>query len=119
MSHNDTENAMEEAVEALGLTAPRVTLDYINEMLEQRVTYRFDQPIGTTVTFCHAFLDDSFHLDTGFTKFVSMDNFDADLGREYAQINAKNKARNKLFELEGYRLYAQLNPDAYVGFPHE
>jgi hypothetical protein len=119
MSHNDAENTMEEDVKALDLSAPRVTLDYINKMLEQRVTYRFDQPIGTTSTFCHAFLDDAFHLDTGFTACVSLSNFDEALGRNYAQINAKNKARDKLFELEGYRLYAQLNANAYVRFPHE
>lgn len=111
MSHTDTE--MEAEIQEKELNAPRVTLAYINEMLDVRVFYRFEQPQGTTTTFCHTFLDDAFYLTTGRTACVSLDNFDAALGMKYAQSSARDLARDKLFELEGYRLYAELLDDQY------
>lgn len=102
MSHTDEQ--MEQQIQEKGLTAPRVTLDQIKEMMK-RVQYKFDQPEGTTSTFAHAFLDGEFFLASGYSACVSKENFDAELGREYAQVNAEKHAQDKLWELEGYNLY--------------
>jgi len=105
MSNDET---VEQEILRKRLTAPRITKDHIDAMLK-RVTYRFEQPAGTTSTFCHAYLDDSFYLTSGHSGCVSLDNFDAELGRDIAQRNAREQAGKRLWELEGYRLFAQLN----------
>ena len=65
--------------------APRVTKADIDALMA-RVTYTVEQrPGGTTSTFVHAFLDGKFFLATGFSACVN--------------------AENKLWELEGYRLF--------------
>lgn len=102
MSHTDEQ--MEQEIQDKGLTAPRVTLDQIKAMMK-RVQYKFNQTEGTTSTFAHAFLDGEFFLATGHSACVSKENFDAELGREYAQSNAEKHAQDKLWELEGYNLY--------------
>jgi len=105
MSHND--EAMEQEIQEKNLEAPRVTLAYINGLMDQ-MQYRFEQPPGTTSTFCHAFLKGSFYLATGRTACASLANFDEELGRKYAQQEAAQLAKDKLFELEGYRLWIDL-----------
>lgn len=102
MSHTDEQ--MEQQIQEKGLTAPRVTLDQIKEMMK-RVQYVFEQPEGTTSTFAHAFLNGDFYLATGHTACVSKENFDVSLGIRYAQEEAAQKAQDKLWELEGYNLY--------------
>ena len=74
--------------------APRVTKAQIDALME-RVTYTVEQrPGGTTSTFVHAFLDGN------------AENFDAEIGERMARGNAEKYAENKLWELEGYRLFA-------------
>lgn len=102
MSHTDEQ--MEQQIQEKGLTAPRVTLDQIKEMMK-RVQYVFEQPEGTTSTFAHAFLNGDFYLATGHTACVSKENFDVSLGIRYAREEAAQKAQDKLWELEGYNLY--------------
>ena len=88
--------------------APRVTKAHI-DALKDRVTYTVEQqPGGTTSTFVHAFLDGKFFLATGFSACVSKENFDADIGERLAKGNAAKNAENKLWELEGYRLFASV-----------
>ena len=86
--------------------APRVTKSDINT-LKDRITFTTEQrPGGTTSTFVHAFLDGKFFLATGFSACVSAENFDAVYGERLARSNAEKKAENKLWELEGYRLFS-------------
>lgn len=86
--------------------APRVTKADIDALMA-RVTYTVEQrPGGTTSTFVHAFLDGKFFLATGFSACVNADNFNADIGERMARGNAEKHAENKLWELEGYRLFA-------------
>lgn len=85
-----------------GLTAPRVTAEQIQALMNQ-LTWRYEQPEGTTSTFAHAFLG-RFYLATGHSACVSPENFDAALGMKYAREQAEGKAREKLWELEGYKL---------------
>lgn len=94
----------EAEIVALGLTAPRVTAAQINALMDT-VTWRYEQPEGTTSTFAHAFLG-RFYLATGHSACVSPENFNADLGMKYAREQAEGKARDKLWELEGYKLFA-------------
>lgn len=86
--------------------APRVTKDQIDALMG-RVTYvTVQQPGDTTSTFVHAFLDGKFFLATGFSACVNKENFNAEIGERMATINATKQAENKLWELEGYRLYS-------------
>ncbi len=85
--------------------APRVTKADI-DALKERVTYTVEQrPGGTTSTFVHAFLDGKFFLATGFSACVNAENFNAEIGERLARGNAEKHAENKLWELEGYRLF--------------
>ena len=87
--------------------APRVTKADVLA-LKERITYTTEQrPGGTTSTFVHAFLDGKFFLATGFSACVNAENFDADIGERLARSNAEKHAENKLWELEGYRLFAK------------
>lgn len=107
---NDDDN-IEQQIKAAGATGPRVTPDQI-EALIKRVTYKSYVPEGTTSTFVHAFLDDKFLLATGFSACVDASNFRAHIGINAASKGLEQKAKDKLWELEGYALYKQLNPPA-------
>lgn len=96
----------EAEIVAAGLTAPRVTAEQI-QVLMDKLTWRYDQPAGTTSTFANAFLG-RFYLATGHSACVSPENFSAELGMKYAREQAEGKARDKLWELEGYTLAKQL-----------
>ena len=103
-----SDEQMEQEILDKGLTkGPRISLEHVQGMLE-RVEYFVEQPAGTTVTLAHAFLDGKFFLATGFNACVDPDNFDAEFGKKYALQAAENLASNKLYELEGYRLYHEI-----------
>ena len=86
--------------------APRVTKDHIATLMDRMTYVTVQQPGDTTSTFVHAFLDGKFFLATGFSACVSKENFSADIGERLAKGNATKQAENKLWELEGYRLYS-------------
>ena len=111
LSANTTPSAqadqrIEAELVAAGLDAPRVTADHIQALMD-RVVYHYEQPQGTTSTFAHAFLD-GFYLASGYSACVSVANFDAAKGQKYAKEQAEPKARDKLWELEGYVLHSKL-----------
>lgn len=95
---------LEQVIQTNSLNAPRVSVDTIRALME-RVTYVTVVPVGTTSTFVHAFLDGRFHLGSGFSACVSPANFDTQIGIDIAKPKAIAAAREKLWELEGYRLY--------------
>jgi len=97
-----TDEKMENEIVTLGLTAPRITLEAI-EALMARVQYKVHVVEGTTTTQATAMLD-GFTLSIGQTACVDPTNFNEELGRKYAIIDAEYKAQKKLWELEGYRL---------------
>lgn len=99
------DQAVEQEIQVKGLTAPRITPGQINELME-RVIFYVVVPEGTTSTFAHAYLDGKFHLATGHSACVSPENFDAEIGQKIAMSKAEALAKDKLWELEGYRLYA-------------
>lgn len=101
------EKAVTEQELAEKAVAPRVTKSDI-DALKERIQYTTEQcPGGTTSTFVHAFLDGKFFLATGFSACVNAENFDAGIGERLARSNAEKHAENKLWELEGYRLFTK------------
>jgi hypothetical protein len=98
------DDQVEQEIQAKGLTAPRIVPGMILALME-RVTYATVVPAGTTSTFVLAFLDGKFHLATGFSACVSVENFDAELGEKIAKVKAITLAQDKLWELEGYRMF--------------
>lgn len=102
------DQTIEQEIQAKGLTAPRISKDQIDALMA-RVSYFVIVPDGTTSTFAHAYLDQKFHLATGHSACVSPENFNAETGEKIAMGKAEAAARDKLWELEGYRLYACLH----------
>lgn len=96
---------VEEMIQGKNLNAPRVTPEQINLLMAQ-VSYQYF--VCGTSTFCHAYLNDKFFLATGHSACVSPENFDEGIGRKIAFDNAALATRNKLWELEGYRLFQEL-----------
>ena len=102
-----TDQSVEQEIQAKGLNAPRITPGHINDLME-RVIFNIVVPEGTTSTFAHAYLDGKFYLATGHSACVSPENFDAEIGQKIAMNKAEAMAKDKLWELEGYLLYACL-----------
>lgn len=119
--------AIENEIQAKGLTAPRVTPDHIESTIvsehyftaEEGVlgAYRMnnDVYVGSMpndksivalplLTFCVLVLKNGFTV-TGESACASPENFDADLGKKIARANAVNK----IWMLEGYLLKQRLS----------
>ena len=98
MSNN--EKAIEQEIQDKGLTAPRLTPTLIDATIDSE-TYT-DLPSGR-VTICEMTLKNGFVV-LGESSCVSKENFNAELGQKIARENA----RNKIWELEGYLLKQRL-----------
>ena len=96
------EQQLEQELQARGLTAPRITPDHIDQLLE-KAQVGFWQPKRTTLTICVIQLPNGFCV-TGENSCVSPENFQEDIGQKLAF----EKARDKVWELEGYRLKSEL-----------
>ena len=101
------DQTVEKEIQAKGLTAPRITPGDIQALMD-RVHYIHYIPQGTTSTFVHAYLDGKFFLASGHSACVSPENFNAEIGYSIALGKAVDAAKDKLWELEGYRLYHQI-----------
>ncbi len=97
------EQHLEQELQARGLTAPRITPDHIDQLLE-KAQVGFWQPEGTTLTICVIQLPNGFCV-TGESAAASPENFQEDIGQELAF----KKARVKVWEQEGYRLKSELH----------
>lgn len=95
-----TTDAIEQEIQAKGLTAPRVTPERIEEVIAHEDYHVFP---GTTVTVCCLTLLNGFNV-VGESACASPENFNAELGRKIARQNAVNK----IWPLEGYLLKQQL-----------
>jgi hypothetical protein len=89
------EQKIEAEIKAKGLTAPRVTPDAVDAAIAGEEYAVF----SGRLTVCVLTLTNGF-LVTGESSCVDAANFDADLGKKLA----RQKARDKIWELEGYRL---------------
>lgn len=90
------EQATEAALQAKGLTAPRLTPAHIDQQIVAEAYHVFP---GTTLTVCALTLHNGF-LVVGESAAASPANFDAEIGRKIARDNA----RSKIWALEGYLL---------------
>ena len=115
-----TDNQIEQAIQAKGLTAPRVTPTDIEANIASTVYFTAfqgfkgnddteDQSLATCdalrlLTFCVLVLRNGFTV-TGESACASPENFDAEVGRKIARANAVNK----IWPLMGYALKEQLH----------
>jgi len=101
------EEQVEDAIKQKGLTAPRLTPELIDGTIVDEHYHVFP---GTTVTVCALELENGFCV-VGHSAAASPENFDAELGRQIARRNA----REKIWALEGYLLRQRLHVQAEGG----
>ena len=94
--------AIEQEIQDKGLTAARVTLQRVDEVIVDEYYHVFP---GTTLTVCVLILANGFTV-IGKSACASPENFDTELGRKIARDNAKKK----IWALEGYALRERLIP---------
>lgn len=111
-----SDKAIEQEIQAKGLTAPRVTPQRIQDVIASE--HYFSAAIGCghpylaiekssplhCLTFCVLVLKNGFTV-TGESACASPENFDAEIGRKVAHDNAISK----VWMLEGYLLKQQLH----------
>lgn len=90
------EREIEDQIIAKGLTAPRLTPELIDSKIVDEIYCMIS---NTTLTLCTLLLENGFTV-TGESAAVSADNFDAEIGKTIARQNA----REKIWQLEGYLL---------------
>jgi hypothetical protein len=105
-----TDQAIEQEIQAKGLTAPRITPAHIQATIKSEHYFTASQAVGLTtgdtppssldlLTFCVLVLQNGFTV-TGESACASPENFDAELGRKIARRNAEAK----IWPLLGYEL---------------
>lgn len=100
------DEAIENEIQAKGLTAPRITPADIEAAIVHEAYHVWP---GTTLTSCVLTLRNGF-LVTGESACASPENFDEELGRKIAWRNAAAK----IWVLEGYLLRERLDVDRRV-----
>jgi hypothetical protein len=98
------ERDIEAAVQAKGLTAPRVTPADLDAKITQVMYHRFP---GTTLTVCALVLENGYVV-TGESAAASPANYDQEVGEKIAY----GEARDKIWALEGYLLRQRLHQAA-------
>lgn len=91
---------IEQKIQNKGLTAPRITPDHIDSVIQDSDYVVFPE---TCLTVCCITLKNGFTV-TGESACASPENFNAEIGREIAFKNA----REKIWVLEGYLLKQKL-----------
>ena len=95
---------IEEEILKKGLTAPRITPERLEVVIKSEQFHVFPD---TTFTTCLLTLANGYTV-LGESACASPENFNAELGRKIARDNA----RNKIWQLEGYLLKQRLYEDA-------
>lgn len=96
-----TESKYEQEIKEKGLTAPRVTPEHLESVI---VSEQFHVFANSTFTACLLTLKNGYTV-LGESACASAENFNAELGRKIARDNAKNK----IWQLEGYLLRERLS----------
>jgi hypothetical protein len=101
-----SEQSIEQLIQVKGLNAPRLTPSDIDAKIKGMGFHIFE---GTQTTICILELENGFTV-TGESACASPENFDAEIGQKIARENA----REKIWQLEGYllkeRLYQESKP---------
>jgi len=105
------DQAIEQEIQAKGLTAPRVTPGQINALMDG-VTVQTHRFPGTTTMVAAAFLPSGFSVGFGISACASPENFNEEIGAKIATENAREDAREELWKLEGYALKLRLSAAA-------
>lgn len=108
MSHD--EQAIEQEIQNKGLTAPRLTPEHIDNTILSEVY--LSRPGGTTMTICVMVLQNGYVV-TGESASASPENFDPEIGQKIA----RDKARDKIWVLEGYLLRQRLYEERLANSP--
>lgn len=95
------EQELEKEIKAKGLSAPRLTPDWIDSVIKG-VTYTV-LPSGRTMV-CEMELKNGFSV-LGKSACVSKENFNQEIGEKISYANA----REKIWEFEGYLLKQHLH----------
>lgn len=86
--------------------APRVTQEQIDALLNRMDVHTTTCQHPTPHVMAIAWLDGKFHLGTAISKAdIATGNFNEELGIERSTRDVLEIAKNKLWELEGYRLF--------------
>lgn len=93
-------DSIEQEIIKKGLVAPRVTPERLEEVIQSEQYYVFP---NTTFTSCLLTLENGYCV-LGESACASPENFNAELGEKIARENAKNK----IWQLEGYLLKSSL-----------
>lgn len=96
----NTELEIESEIQAKGLNAPRLTPRLIDEAILAESYHVFP---GTTTTVCCLTLKNGFTV-VGEAAAASPENFNVEIGQKIA----REKAREKIWALEGYLLKQRL-----------
>lgn len=94
------EEQIESKIQEKGLTAPRLNPAHIDAMIVGEEFHLFET---SKKTICQLTLVNGFTV-TGEAGVVSPENFNAEIGRDVAKKNA----REKIWQLEGYLLKQKL-----------
>ena len=90
--------------------APRVTPEQVDALLG-KLTFEFLRT-GKTGTICSAYLG-TFRVAQGYAASVSVENFDPEIGERISKDDCWAKSKNKLWELLGFALFKDLNPELF------
>lgn len=97
---SNREAAIEQEIQTKGLTAPRLTPAHIDDQIVVEAYHVFP---GSTLTVCALTLRNGFQV-VGESASASPENFNEELGRKIA----RDRARDKIWQLEGYLLRSRL-----------
>ena len=96
-----SEESIEKEIQEKGLNATRLTPNVTNVTIKDEAYHVFK---GSQLTVCCLTLQNGFTV-TGESACVSPENFNAEIGQKIAKENA----RNKIWQLEGYLLKDKLH----------
>jgi len=85
--------------------APRVTKADIDALLDRVEVHTTTCQEPTPHVMAIAWLDGKFYLGTAISKAVNPENFNEAMGIKCSTKDVLDIAENKLWELEGYRLF--------------
>ena len=86
--------------------APKVTKSRIDELMSRVQVHTTTYQTPTPHVTAFAWLDESFYLGVAVSKAVNPKNFNEELGIKYATEDVLKIAEEKLWELEGYRIFS-------------